>query len=213
MLGLRHTDLLDARVRLAGPITGLIFAGIVYPLGTLIGFSGTHLILAMLSTGAVAGVVSWRFSAGLFESSEKAVQAFAWPSGRAQHAYSHERSLVERGLIDEALFAYETALLSNPTDPLLQAEMAEACAAHGRSERAAELFAELREIATTPRSQSLYASQRLIDLCLGSLGDERRARVEMRRLIELFPGTTEADGARQALARHKIGRGSTDAGR
>src|SRR5690349_6432829 len=44
---------------------------------------------------------------------------------------------------------------------------------------------------------------KVIDLYLGPLKDEGRALVEMRRLIERFPGTKEADEARAALARIK----------
>ena len=45
-----------------------------------------------------------------------------------------------------------------------------------------------------------------IHLHLGPLEDEGRALVEMRRLIDRFPGTVEADQARAALARIKTDR-------
>ncbi len=45
-------------------------------------------------------------------------------------------------------------------------------------------------------TRELYATQRLADLYLGALGDDGRAMVELRRLVERFPGTREGDGAR-----------------
>ena len=46
----------------------------------------------------------------------------------------------------------------------------------------------------------------LVDLHLGPLEDEGRALVELRRLIDGFPGTREAEMAREALAKLKESR-------
>ena len=42
------------------------------------------------------------------------------------------------------------------------------------------------------RSRELYATQRLIDLYLGPLGDDMRALVELRRLVERNTGVRQA---------------------
>ena len=71
------------------------------------------------------------------------------------------------------------------------------------SNAAIEFFKEGRELAGNNRSRELYATQRLIDLYLGPLGDDVRALVELRRLVERFPGTKEAAAARNVLMRMK----------
>ena len=70
--------------------------------------------------------------------------------------------------------------------------------------RAAELFREARRLAPEDdRARELYTTQRLIDCFLGPLDDPGRARVELRRLSERFPGTREAQAALTALANLK----------
>ena len=44
-----------------------------------------------------------------------------------------------------------------------------------------------------------YASQKIIDLLLGPLGDRGRAMTELRMLIDRHPASREAEGAREAL--------------
>lgn len=50
-----------------------------------------------------------------------------------------------------------------------------------------------------PERYELYATQRLIDLYLGRLGDRGRAVSELRRLADRNPGTQVADGALRAI--------------
>jgi hypothetical protein len=63
------------------------------------------------------------------------------------------------------------------------------------------LFTRIRQVPGARRPDELYASQRLIDLYLGPLQDPGRATVELRRLVERFPDTPDAAGARAALER------------
>ena len=63
-----------------------------------------------------------------------------------------------------------------------------------------------REIPGASRELVRYAQTKIVDLYLGPLKDEGRALVELRRLIEGFPGTHEAEQARAALARIKTER-------
>lgn len=202
-----HVDaVVEWRARVAGVCIGLVFCGIGMPLAELVGIRGPAVLLVMLATGILAGVATWKFSAFVFETAGAVILAFIQPSGKSvpyQKAYSYEQSLIARGQLDEAFGAYEAALIANPNDPHLRGEMAEQCAAHAQTRRAAELFAELREMPGASARQRMYATQRLIDLLVGPLGDQGRAMKEMRRLIDAFPGTPEAAGARQALARLK----------
>ncbi len=51
-----------------------------------------------------------------------------------------------------------------------------------------------------------YTSQKIIDLLLGPLGDEGRAMVELRMLVDQYPDSREAAGAREALRNLKGGK-------
>lgn len=212
MRSFRHAVPFDFRATLPGLAIGLVFTAIGYPLASLFGAAGSLRFLITLTSGAVAAIVTWRLSSTATGSVGSSFLNFLLPAGRSplgRRSNCHPRRLLERGLFDEAFFAYEAALLEHPQDVDLRAEVAEACYQHERAERAFELFMELRDLPTATRSTSLYASQRVIDVLLGPLADEQRAMVEMRQLIELFPGTREADLARGALTRFKIS-GRTD---
>jgi hypothetical protein len=82
---------------------------------------------------------------------------------------------------------------------------------HGRDLRRAEaLYKELRRLPQATPRHDVFASNRLIDLYLGALPDPGRALVELRRLIERYPGTEPAQRAREALARMKAGAGEAE---
>jgi hypothetical protein len=63
-----------------------------------------------------------------------------------------------------------------------------------------ERFRNARDLAGIKPELHRYTSQKIIDLYLGPLSDERRGMAELRRLMEMHPGTREADGARETLA-------------
>jgi hypothetical protein len=68
----------------------------------------------------------------------------------------------------------------------------------------------LRKAADATRADELYATHRLVDLYLGPLGDESRAMSELRRLVERFPGTRDAEGAQAELNRRRALKNTTD---
>jgi hypothetical protein len=76
----------------------------------------------------------------------------------------------------------------------------------GDAERAKGLFQRMRRAVDATRHDELYATQRLIDLYYGPLNAPDRAAVELRRIIERFPGTRDAEGAALALDRHRATR-------
>jgi hypothetical protein len=51
---------------------------------------------------------------------------------------------------------------------------------------------------------ALYCTQRIIDLRLGPLERAEEAFPELRRVMDRFPGTREAEGAGRALSRLKV---------
>jgi hypothetical protein len=200
----------DARLhhvaRIAGVVLGVAFAGIGYPLSIMLQVPGVLVLPFCLVFGVGVGLFVHRVSLGIAEGSGRAFGAFIQPSGNSspyQRTYSAEDALAARGDIVGALRAYEAIVAADPSDVMARRKGADLHARHGDPRRAAELFAEIRRIPAVPRSDQLYASQRLIDLLLGSLGDKGRALVELRRLVETFPGTREAAGARIAIDRMK----------
>jgi hypothetical protein len=118
--------------------------------------------------------------------------------------YSYQQSLVMQGKVDEALESFEAIIAESPANIDARIRAAELYAQGGRNPaRAAELFREVRRVPGVTAGSDIYASNRLVDLLCGPLGDPGRALVELRRLIERHPGTSAASNARAALTRLK----------
>ena len=122
--------------------------------------------------------------------------------------FSEEESLVMRGRTADALRAYEAVIAAPPrgVDPAEARLRAAAVYASsgGDPRRAAELLREVQRLHGVKPGQDIYASNRLVDLLIGPLGEPRRALVELRRLIERYPNSTAAHHARMALAKLKL---------
>lgn len=129
------------------------------------------------------------------------------PSGEStpyEEQYSWQESLAARGDIAGALESYEAVIGERPGAVAPRQRAAELYAQNGRDpHRAAALFREIRESSQATVRDRRYASSRLVDLYDGPLADPGRAVVELRRLIEHFPGSPEAAFARDALPRLK----------
>lgn len=105
-----------------------------------------------------------------------------------------------RGEIDEALESFEAIIAEQPAFVAPRLRAAEHYARGNRNPaRAAELFREVRAIPDVPVRDAIYSSSRLVDLYDGPLADPGRALVELRRIIELYPGSAVATHARSAL--------------
>lgn len=192
----------------AGVVLGMMFVGVGFPLGVLIGIKGMWLPLFAVAVGIAVGFAVTRFARGFAEGSARAIAAFVHPSGASvpyEATFSAHDALEIAGDVQGAIAAYEATVREQPTNARALRQAAELHVRAGNAERAAELFVELRR-AGHSRESELYATQRLADLYLGSLGDDGRALVELRRLAERFPGTREAEGARVALRRLKDAR-------
>lgn len=124
--------------------------------------------------------------------------------GEKSWSTSRAHALAFAGKFDEATEEFEQLRLLNPDDGVLLREMAEFHLAQGNAERAAELLQHLRAGGQCTSADERYATQRLIDLYLGSLSREDRALVEMRRLADRFPDTPDGQGARAELRRRKL---------
>ncbi|HEX8946371.1 MAG TPA: tetratricopeptide repeat protein [Gemmatimonadaceae bacterium] len=115
--------------------------------------------------------------------------------------YSAQQALVMQGRLDEALASFESVINDEPNNVDVRIRAAELYARDaGNHQRAAELFRAVQRIPTIAQGQDVYVSHRLVDLLTGPLNDQGRALVELRRLIERYPGSAAADRARAALA-------------
>ena len=161
-----------------------------------------HLILELTSGGAASSLAR---ATGL-----------SGHGDRIAFEHSQLQALVAQGRVAEALEGYERALTAHPGDARLRLHVADTYARDGLDAgRAAQLFREGSQLLLSRRDARrgpaqegvLYATQRLIDLYDGPLKEDGRALGELRRLIELFPESREANAARLALARRKQDRG------
>lgn len=156
---------------------------------------------------AASGYVMYRVPLGFAGSVGAVAKAVTLPSGSStpyEEQFSYQETMVARGDIAGALESYEAIIGERPGAVAPRQRAAELYARGARDpQRAAELFREIRDLAeATPRDRR-YASSRLVDLYDGPLADAGRAVVELRRLIEHWPGSVEANHARDALPRLK----------
>lgn len=124
-------------------------------------------------------------------------------------SFSHIEALEIRGELDGAAEAWELAVHEQPSSALTLVRAADFHLRARKDPQAAlELFMRARALDTGNEDLRRYVQQKLVDLHLGPLADEGRALVELRRLIDGFPGTREAESARAALAELKARRAS-----
>jgi thioredoxin-like negative regulator of GroEL len=188
--------------RIAGVVYGIVL-GILFgsPLGFLIGARGIPLVLFVLVSIAMAGFTIVRIATAIPEGMANALLRFVWPSGTTPYepTYSSEQALAARGDQAGALAAYDAAIRLRPMDPEPRLQAAELLLKSSTPEKAARFLVQARRLAANNRGRELYATQRLIDLYWGKLHDHPRARSELRRLIDRFPGTREAAAAQNLL--------------
>lgn len=186
-----------------GAVLGILFGA---PLGWLLQMRGPWLLLFVVLCIWTFGVFLRRFMITVIEGTANFLLRMVWPSGDStpyEKTYSAEQAMAVRGDIEGALKGYRVAMRQNLGDPEPRFRVAELLFRGDYPEKAIEFFKEGRELAGDNRTRELYATQRLIDLYLGPLGDDVRALVELRRLVERFPGTKEAAAARNVLLRMK----------
>ena len=122
--------------------------------------------------------------------------------------FSHIEALEIRGDLAGAERAWDEACLEHPTNALVLVKAADFQLRLKKDPAAAlERFRRVREMNGASSELIRYASQKVIDIHLGPLADEGRALVELRRMIELYPGTREAADARDVISKLKETRG------
>jgi hypothetical protein len=113
-------------------------------------------------------------------------------SPRRLHALRAEQALARRGDRRAAAAAYERRLAEVPGDVRTRLRLAELYAGLGEPGRAADLLRALRRLPDVSAEQDVAASNRLIDLYAGPLGEPGRAMVELRPRRASGAGTPRA---------------------
>jgi hypothetical protein len=152
--------------------------------------------------GALAGGVGW-FTSQMIGGTWRRI-ALDGSSTPYERQFSYEQSLVMKGRVDDAIASFEAVIA---TEPELIAPRIKAAELYAREkkdpQRAAELFRDVLRSPLITAGENVYATNRLVDLCIGPLNDPGRAFVELRRLIETRPSSDAAEHARRSLAELK----------
>lgn len=164
--------------------------------------------LAFTTAGCIgSGFAAYRMIAFLAGGAGAVARAVTFPVGAStpyDEQYSYQESLAARGDIAGALESHEALIAERPAAVTPRTRAAEHYARDGRDPaRAAKLFLQVRAVPEVSSRDAQYASIRLVDLYDGPLADPGRARVELRRIIELYPNSPLARHARTALPRLK----------
>jgi tetratricopeptide (TPR) repeat protein len=203
----------DAALGIRAASYGLMVCGIIIlavPLAAGGGVSlGGMLLTAVIAliAGALVSVAGWLIGHG----SGKGFGMFVAPSGAStpyQKQYSFQESLAVRGHIADAIASYEELIAASPDDVQARFRAAALYVQQGTDLRRAEaLYREARALPSVASHEDVFAAQRLIDLYLGPLAEPGRALVELRRLVERYPGTDVATRARETLGKLKANTG------
>lgn len=162
-----------------------------------------HLSLGVALVAAVAGAIPYGLSLAL-----AAGAGAAWHRMMASGAstpyeeqFSYQESLVMRGQVEDALASFEEIIAERPA--LISARLRAAALYASRGDdpqRAAELLRDVMRRPDISARDDIAASNRLIELLMGPLGEPGRAMVELRRMMDRHPGTDAAARAKLTLA-------------
>jgi hypothetical protein len=167
-------------------------------------------LLLWIPVGAILGYAIGRTIGGLLlGGSGRAAQALYMPATAGFYANEHSEidTLEVRGDFKGAVSAWEAVAIAEPGNPWPLVRSAELYSRKlDEPAMAAERFRLARALPDAKPELRRYASQKLIDLLIGPLNDRGRAMVELRMLVDQYPTSREAEGAREALRRLKAER-------
>lgn len=202
ILTLLHNGLAGALVTGGAVLIVLVFVRALGGVAVSLPFA----VLLVVVAGAVGGGIQ----GAVVNTGGTLATALVQPSGRTTPytpTFSHIQAIAIRGDLDGAAKAWADACAEHPANAQVWVKAADF---HLRTLTdpltALPLYQHVRDMPTASPELVRYASQKLVDLYLGPLADEGRALVELRRLIERFPGTVAADEARAALTKLKDAR-------
>jgi predicted Zn-dependent protease len=178
-------------------VFGLVMGAVLLGMG--------HMSFGVVEIALAAGIGVSIVSHSLGRAGGRVAKAFTagTESTPYEEQFSYQQALVMKGKVDEALASFEELIEASPNAVQPRLRAAELYAKHDAPRRAAELLREALRSPALTAGQNVYATNRLVDLLAGPLGDPGRACVELRRLIDRYPRSTNAQHAREALARIK----------
>jgi len=141
--------------------------------------------------------------------SGRSAQTVYMPTAAGTYALQHSEidALEAKGDLRGAVAAWEAVAIAEPRNPWPLIRAGELYFRKLDEPRLAlERFRQARDVPGIIAEHHRYASLKIVDLYLGPLDDRGRALVELRRLVEQWPGTREAEYARQAIANLKAER-------
>jgi tetratricopeptide (TPR) repeat protein len=163
--------------------------GMPFWLGLLFGLGGISLLYGFIYFVVIGGTAS--FLGKIYFSSAPPLEAPQSWRGQA---------LAVHGSHAEALEAFEEEADRYPRDPGPCLRAAALCLEEmDDPELAIAWYLRARKAEGLPRETDEYICVRIADIC-ESIGDDSRARVELRRLLERHPGSDYAAAARGRLA-------------
>lgn len=178
---------------------GLMVFGLVSSVVTSqLGFSFVGVI-----AGITAGVVAGGIGAWLGEAAGSTYKRFMVDGISTPYVeqYSYQQALVMQGRIEDALESFEAVIAERPDAFDARTKAAELYSRDVKNHaRAAELFRQAQRIPAIGTGQFVYVTNRLVDLYAGPLDEPGKALVELRKLIDRYPGSPAAENARDALA-------------
>jgi tetratricopeptide (TPR) repeat protein len=184
-------------------VFAITLAALIFTLGQGSARLPWWITLLLLLAPVVAGAIVSAIALGL-SSAAGATYKHLMVSGSTtpyKEQYSYQQTLVMQGRLDDALESFEAVIAEKPESVDARVKAAELYARDKANfVRAAELFREIQRIPTVTTGEDIYATNRLVDLLTGPLQNPGRALVELRRLIERYPGSAAAVHARGALA-------------
>jgi hypothetical protein len=160
-------------------------------------------IILLIPIGAVAGYwIGKTIGLVTVGGAGATAQAFTMPATTGFYANEHSEimTLEVRGDFKGAVAAWEAVAIAEPGNPWPLIRSAELYSDQlDDPAMALERFRLARTLPAIKPELKLYTSQKVIDLLLGPMNDKGRALVELRMLIDQWPDSREAVGARDAL--------------
>jgi hypothetical protein len=191
-----------------GNLHGVVTTGVGYIFLSALGATGLWFYGGLVAFFLLGRTIAKSIMGGL----GNAISSLENPSGDSTAytpTFSHIEALVVRGALDEAAAEWEHELAKDPQNVSLRVRVADF---HLRTRKdpvtAHAHYLKARAMGTAGNDLARYIQQKLVDLHLdpGPLADVGKAMVELRRLIDGFPGTPEAENARASLAELKARR-------
>ncbi len=175
--------------------------------------SALFLVISGFVVGGVVPLVRSHFTSEWFWSG---IRQIFEPSGGArsgQTGYSEAESLAARGRVSEAIAAYERLLQVRPGEVEIHLRIARLLRDEGKLEVAAHRLRSARLEGPRPPARDAFLTRELVELYVHRIATPERALPELARMIELHPGTDDAEWAERERLRLREELGLTSQGR